>query len=95
MNKDGKSNPQLVSFYCIKENERFCEACYHFYMSVNHPTPLSKIIPADIRDVPQRLYKFTKETKENPNNKLNYFGQFIKAGLKHLLLSVAEADQRY
>ena len=58
MNKNKKSG--LESFYCFETGDRYCYNCFYYYVSVQEPTPIHKLIVANIRSLPKRLYKFTK-----------------------------------
>ena len=71
---------------------RICEYCFNYYAIDQPSIPLHKIIVADIRGNPKKLYKFEKT---DSCNKLFYHDLFLKAGVKNLLYMVTEFDHRY
>jgi hypothetical protein len=69
-----------------------CEYCFNYYASLNSPIPLHRVIVADIRGTPNKLYRFVKT---DTCTKLFYHDLFLTAGMKNLLYTVTEYEHRY
>lgn len=80
------------SYYCVSRDIRYCEACFKYYVSADNQILIRKIISANIRSMPNRLYKF--EMAYNCN-RLHYYDRFLKFGIKHSAFEITEYIERY